>query len=200
MNISPIKSLLAKHNSQPRRSILPGLLLVALALAVIASGALAAGGNLVKNGSFEKDSNGDGLPNGWVYGQNIAPGDKRVCNQGHSGACSFKIVGDGTSKALYQDITRIGAIGDSYQLTFWLRGKNIPDGGDLIIEFYIFHGDGVSEDVVQQVVPSGTTAWQKYVLNLTATESYGLLSVDIFDQSGPSGKAWFDSVKVVPSP
>jgi len=172
---------------------------VLLALTLFVGSALAGSGNLIKNGSFEKDNDGNGIPNNWV-GNGVALTDKRVCNQSHAGECSFKIVGDGTSKALYQDITRIGGIGDSYQLTFWLRGKNIPAGGDLIIEFYIFHGDGVSEDVVQQVVPSGTTAWQKYVLNLTATESYGLLSVDIFDQSGPSGKAWFDSVKVVPSP
>ena len=71
------------------RRVLRALLLAAIAVALFAGSAVAAGGNLVKNGSFEKDSNGDGIPNSWV-GANLTPADKRVCNQSYAGTCSFK--------------------------------------------------------------------------------------------------------------
>jgi hypothetical protein len=47
--------------SVAHRPLGTALLLAALALAALAGSALAAG-NLVKNGSFEKDGNGDGIP------------------------------------------------------------------------------------------------------------------------------------------
>jgi hypothetical protein len=67
MKIFSIKPILSKHGAQSRRRVLPALLLAAIAVATLAGGALAAG-NLVKNGSFEKDGNGDGIPNSWIDG------------------------------------------------------------------------------------------------------------------------------------
>jgi hypothetical protein len=47
------------------RRVLRVLLLTTFALAVLAGSALAPG-NLVKMAPFEKDSDGDGIPNKWV--------------------------------------------------------------------------------------------------------------------------------------
>ena len=190
MNISPIKSLLARHNSQPRRSILPGLLLVALALAVIASGALAAGGNLVKNGSFEKDGNGDGIPNSWV-GANLTPADKRVCNQSYAGSCSFKFVFDGNSKSIEQNISISGNSGDAYNLVFWMKGKAITGPGVVRIDL------GFSSGLAGYTYTlDGNSPWTKYSLPVQAPANYTSIYI-LIRGSEDSGKAWFDKVKLV---
>src|SRR3990172_12470257 len=82
--------IVSTSTARPMR-FLWAFVLAAFAVALLAGSALAASGNLVKNGSFEKDSNGDGIPNAWS-GSALTPGDKRVCNQSQAGACSFKMV------------------------------------------------------------------------------------------------------------
>jgi hypothetical protein len=164
---------------------------------VLAGSALAA--NLVANSSFEKDSNGDGIPNNWV-GHLLTPSDKRVCNQSYVGSCSFKLVGDGTAKSLYQGIPVTGGTGESYKFTFWIKAKYVSSGGDLAIHFELLHSGGLDADIVEQVVPSGNTAWRKYVLNLTSTESYTQLYAYILAESGSGGVLWVDKVKVVHDP
>ena len=52
-----------RHASAERRATLSFLVLAVLVLAVFVGSALAASTNLVKNGSFEKDSDHDGIPN-----------------------------------------------------------------------------------------------------------------------------------------
>ena len=187
--------------SQPHRAIFAPLLAV-FALAVFVGSALAA--NLVANGSFETDSNGDGIPNGWT-GYQLTPADKRVCNQSYVGSCSFKIVG-GTIptppfwKDLYQNIPVSGGAGESYKLTFWIKAKYVSGGGDLTIHLELLHSNGYSADIAEQVVPLGNTAWHKYVLNLTSTDTYTQLYVLIIAESGSGGVLWVDKVKVVPVP
>src|SRR3990172_1275029 len=115
-----------KQTPQTSQRVLAALLLVAIALAVVAGSALAA--NLVKNGSFENDSNGDGIPNSWA-GFLLAPGDKRVCNQSAAGDCSFKFIGEEESKDLSQTIPVSGSAGDDFKFTVWTKGKELEGGG-----------------------------------------------------------------------
>ena len=207
MNTSPVKQSLAKYSFKPSRRFLAAVALSAFAVAVFTANAhsaqargLAAAANLVVNGSFETDSEPDGIPEPWFYGPPLPPTDRRVCNQSYAGACSFRMVGDGTVKWLYQDMDLTpGPTGDKYKLTFWMKGKNIDQGGfDLLtIQFFIIHLGGGSFDVIEQVVPAGNTAWSKYSLSLTSTADYDTLRVRIFQEGGPSGKLWVDKVKAV---
>lgn len=169
----------------------------ALALALVAGSATAAS-NLVLNASFEQDSDSNGIPDSWG-GNHLTPADKRVCNQSYAGACSFKMVGDGTIKYFYQQIPVTGGAGDSYKFTFWIKGKAIPSGGDLSIFLFISDTDG-SIEVFLQVVPRGDTAWKKYVLNATSAEPYDFSFVGIREIGGPSGKLWVDTMKLVRLP
>src|SRR3972149_4301150 len=123
MNISPVKPTFVLLGFKPNRRVFGTLLLAAFAVALIAGSALAASTNLVKNGSFEKDGNGDGIPNDW-NGVNLTLADKRVCNQSKAGSCSFKAVGDGTTKYLYQVIAVSGGSGNEFNLSAWTKGKN----------------------------------------------------------------------------
>ena len=189
--------LKSQQSTPTRRPIAAGLILAALAVAFLAGSALAAS-NLVKNGSFEKDSDGDGIPNNWL-GNNLTLADKRVCKQSYDGSCSLKMTGDGTVKFLYQDVySTPGGIGESYKLTFYMKGKAINQGGfDLFrVQFVILHEDGNSFDSLEQVVPQGNSPWAKYSINLTSTEVYEGVRVRIFQEGGPSGKLWIDKINV----
>src|SRR3989304_5778216 len=97
-----------------RRAIWAALLCAfgaALAVAVFVGSALAAN-NLLANSSFEKDSDGDGLPNNWIdFGTGIAP--KRVCNQSVAGSCSLKVVLDANDKGVMKILSFNLIDGDS---------------------------------------------------------------------------------------
>jgi hypothetical protein len=179
------------------RRVLPTLLLVAIAVAVLAGSALAA--NLVKNGSFEKDSNGDGIPNNWIDSSTgILP--KRACNQSYAGACSLKVVFDGQTKIIRQNFLIGGNSGDSYKLTFWAKGKQVVTGAGIIqVGAIYFHHIDSSENSNSVSLAEGTSGWTKLSVTATASEDFDYLYV-AFILNPDSGKAWFDKVKLVPSP
>jgi hypothetical protein len=189
----------AKH--VPRRA-LAALLLAAVAVAIFAGSTLAATTNLVKNGSFEKDTNGDGLPNNWVYGQNIAPGDKRVCNQSYAGACSFKMIGDANYKWLYQNILIAGLAGDEFSLSAWTKGKSIVYGisGVTRLALEFIHTGGGSSTYFGYISAAGNTPWTlRQLLGAEAIADFDSITVYLEVQAD-SGKIWFDKLKLVPSP
>ena len=180
----------------------PALLLVAIALAVAAGSALAAA--LVKNGSFEKDTNGDGFPNKWA-GLNLTAGDKRVCNQSAAGQCSFKIVGngipDGPTKHLFQVVAVSGQAADEFSLSFWTKGKEIVLGsGGFATVFVQFNWVGGGNNSHYFNIPAGTSAWT--LRNIPAAQAladYSSISVS-FELDADSGKLWVDKVELVPVP
>jgi hypothetical protein len=197
MNRSSIKATIAKYRPRPRRGVLAALLCAfgaaALALAILAGSALAA--SLVKNGSFEKDGNGDGLPNNWSDGSSgISP--KRTCNQAYVGNCSFKFVfSSNLYKDIYQEIAISGSTGDTYKLTFWMKGKEITGAGVVFVNIFFLPDDGSGYSYPSD----GTSPWTKYSLTADATGDFTSIRIEIFGNEN-SGKAWFDSVKLVEVP
>jgi hypothetical protein len=174
------------------------LVLTALILAVLVGSALAAG-KLVKNGSFERDNNGDGLPNKWAGG-GLTAADKRVCNKSYGGSCSFKMVGDDTYKLLTQDIALSGLAGDEFTLSAWTKGKNIVDGGGYAafnVGFSHTAGGGSFQWV--DAMPEGSSPWTLRQLPVTAPENYDSMVVTLVVVID-SGKVWFDKVIVAPVP
>jgi hypothetical protein len=161
------------------------LVLAALAVAVLAGSALAA--NLVGNGSFE---NGGDIPDDWAGGGAITPADKRVCNQSYAGACSFKMVGDGDEKSLYQIGSVSGNAGDKFILKLWTKGKNVGSSGTATILLRI----GTEDDKLI-TLPPGNSGWTLRKISLTATEAFSSIFVSM-DQDVTTGKLWFDKVKL----
>ena len=182
----------------PTRRVLASLLLAAFGVAALAGSALAA--SLVKNGSFEKDSNGDGIPNNWLGNFNFTPADKRVCNQSHAGTCSFRLVGDGNNKFLSQELAISGIDGDQYDLSAWVKTKAINFGAGSARGYVLFNHTGGGTNEVFIGISSQTSPWAFYKLvGAEATADYN--SITIFMQSSiTSGKWWVDQVKLAPSP
>jgi len=185
-----------KQMPHARRAGLAALLLAAFALAVLAGSALAA--NLVSNGSFENDSDMDGIPNKWFPG-GLTPADKRVCNQSYAGVCSFRLVGDGGDKTINQVPLPSGNSGDTYKLTAWVKGKQIDNSGSQVYFALHFHLLGDTFDNEFSTVADGTTGWTKHTLTLTATGDFDYILVLLsFKQA--SATAWFDKLKLVEVP
>ena len=180
-----------------RRRLLPALLLAAFPLAVLAGSALAA--NLVANGSFEKDTNGDGIPNNWGT-QDLDLADKRVCNQSYAGSCSFKFTdGGGTTanEAILQIINVSGSAGDTFTLSWWTKTRDLVNGGGYsIVRIYIDHTDGSFDGNESLPLSEGTTNWTKDQFSSQSTEPYDSIRVVIIYTS-EGGKTWFDKVKLV---
>jgi len=190
MIISSTRSFIAGRRPQGR--VLAALLLSAFAVVVLAGSALAA--SLVKNGSFEKDTDGDGVPNSWV-GTSLTAADKRVCNQSYAGACSFRMTGPGSIRVLKQTILYPGGgPAGTYDLSLWYKRKDLPaDGAYFYITFE--HVDGSDNDAYV-AIPAGTGTWAKGSSFAESTEDYDEIQVWLLF-TADSGKVWVDKVKLV---
>ena len=197
MNISGVKQFFARR-SPPNRPILGALLLAAFAVAVFAGSALAAG-NLVKNGSFEKATNG--IPNWWGW-FGFTPADKRVCNQSKAGACSFKMVADGAFKNLEQCCLPIsGLAGDEFTLSVWTKSKAFDLGlGNSAYVYVLFSYPGGGSNYDYFDIPTGTTAWTLIQVSAVADDAYDTMEVGVQFNYPVSGKVWFDKVRLVEVP
>jgi len=204
MSISGIKRIQAGRNSRAGRHALGAVLLVALALAVFAvdlQGTLAqvgiqAGFNYISNGSFEKDSNGDGVPNGWLQGD-LTSQDRRVCNQSKAGSCSFKLKADTDIKSLgrCKNFSETDA-GDQYQLKAWTKNKALVLGGGevrILVDFYDTDAAVGGEEIW---LPGGDTPWTLRQLTLTAAVDYDKICITL-QTWAQSGTVWFDKLSLV---
>lgn len=203
MNILSNKVFLANHNSLLTRGVFTALLLASLALAIFAgnpqtaqASGLEAATNLALNGSFEKDSDGDGIPNQWGNA-GLSLADKRVCNQSYSGACSFKMVGDAGDSQLRQDIAVSGLAGDEFSVRVWTKGKDLSTGEAYVFVEFMLTGGGSDQYAV--TVPAGSSPWTLRTLHPTVSGNYDSIVV-ILQMSPDSGKAWFDQLKIVEIP
>jgi hypothetical protein len=177
-----------------RRPLWASFLLAALAGALLAGSALAAA--LIKNGSFEKDTNGDGVPNKWG-GYLLSAADKRVCGTSAAGDCSFKMKADSNYKNLSQFVAQSGLDGDSFTFSAYIRQKDLVLGvGGARLAVIFNHTDG-SDNTVFIEVPAGTDPWTYYSVTAYADENYDDILILIICESD-SGKIWFDKVKLTP--
>ena len=170
----------------------------AFAVAVLVGSALAAG-NLVANGSFENDSNGDGIPNKWS-GYLLSTADKRVCNQSKAGSCSFKMNADGNYKHLIQFASYGGLAGEQFTFSAWIKVKDLVLGaGDARLVVGFGHTDGSLNEVTIGL-PAGTQGWTLDSVLATADENYNEITAFIICDETTSGKLWVDKFSLVPVP
>ena len=206
MNISSSKPIQAMRNSPAGRAVLTALLCAfgaaALALAIFAGDTRNAqaqvsiqAGNLLLNGSFET---GGSPPASWLGGA-LTSGDKRACNQSYAGACSFKMVGDATSKYLYQCFDfdpNTTLVGDRLKVKAWTKVKAINLGGGYAGILLTIKKTGTTISSGEISIPGGTSAWTSRQASATAAEySYDQVCVHLYLEAD-SGKIWFDKVSL----
>ena len=202
MNNSPIERLLAKDRIRPVRAFLRGLLILTLCFAFLAGSVHSASAydlTKVKNASFEKDTNGDGIPNAWTP-TDLSAADKRVCNQSYAGSCSYRMVGDGIGKYLYQEtLYSSGPAGIVATLSVWTKGNAIDLGGGYARLILSFNWTGGGSNGCYINIPAGSSPWTFREVSCDADQAFDVMSIYL-ETDADSGKMWFDKVKLVAAP
>lgn len=150
---------------------------------------------LVANGGFQADSDGDGVPDRWTAA-NLGTNDGRACS---GDPCLVKMRGSGTVKRMTQTVQYAGNAGDSITLRARSRAKDVPAGGGPYRALAtIFHGDGSKQSIVLNFSP-GKHGFERLNQTVTATEDFTNISVAI-EYGRTGGLVRFDSVSLLLNP
>lgn len=148
----------------------------------------AAGENLLPQGDFEADEDGDGKPDGWAIVEPLALDEEVV----HSGRRSVRIdSADITTNTLNKGWVTLRP-NTTYTLSGWMKTREITGGQGAQIYRYDFEGaqgGGIS------IVMFGTNDWTpvRQVFR-TGDDPEGRVTFRIY---GSTGTAWFDDLRIV---
>jgi glucose/arabinose dehydrogenase len=151
-------------------------------------------GELIRNGSFENDKNGDGIPNRWTVSAGLNA--KRVCKGTGvtDGTCALRIR-NGTGGGKVQQVIAAAALasGTTLDLSVMATGQNIPAGAKLKLVVVTDAGKAV----YNIPLPSGTFATQAFTHTPIVTNGQGkTLKVVIVYPLG-AGKLVVDEASVI---
>jgi len=150
-----------------------------------------------RNGSFESDADGNGIPNAW-NGKLLTASDERVCNQAVAESCSFLMAGIGENKLLKQTELAGGDAGEQYTLSGWGRSTNADGAGPFAIRVVVKYLDG-TKGVFRINFGGGTHGWQYSQMNFTTEKAYTRMLLSLmYGKAG--GTVWFDDVRMDPVP
>lgn len=175
------------------RGVAIGLLVL---LVSFASGRPAGGtfvlDDLVRNDSFEVDSDSDGIPDFWK-GLNLGADDRQV-NDPFEGGVSFKFAGlSGARKALRQDARTHLPPGTRFFPSAWSKMEDGSDmGGRYAYQVNILYQDGSTDKIVLKFPLS--TEWSQVKSEFTFPKLTKRITFALV-YSNQTGMAWFDQVK-----
>jgi hypothetical protein len=149
---------------------------------------------LIKNASFEKDTNKDGIPNNWK-GVKLSKDDGRTCTVARHKSCSFKMVGTGKSKQLTQTMLMGGLAGESFTLKAFSKASQATGAGKYSVKVMVKHIDGTSMARVLNF-SVGTHNWESKQVTFKTKKPYTRMIVTII-YSKPKGTVWFDKLALV---
>ena len=145
------------------------------------------GENLLKNGGFEEDADGDGLPDHWEIGDS---GVQRVTDEKHSGkvsVCQEKGAPDHSFALQWVTLKP----NTPYTLSGWIKTKDVTGGAGAQLYAYKFKG---AKGMGVQTCAMGTTPWRRYVSTFTTGDGVrGRVNFRIH----AAGEAWFDDIRLV---
>ena len=155
-------------HAAPPRPALPLWLPLVVAAPLQAAGCT----DLLANGGFEADANGDGLADGW----SVMPGSgpwPRLVPEAAEGDWSVRLVGDegATPSGLRQSLTPRPGARDG-QLWLWARGAPVGGGLRLAIWSTVTVGDGaVRAPILVRHVALPEASWERLAFQLPAPPS-----------------------------
>jgi len=165
---------------------------------------VAAQANLVPNGDFERDENGDGIPDFWATAGAPHVKQQLVRDVGHDGkGFSGKLIctefGNGTP-ASHAMICQVGTIGVQqgrwYRLSFWAKAEGIRTG---IVRVALVN-TRIWNDVGLQDVFAPTNRWQRYEFFFQATSDLTPKESRLQIWFNSTGTLWLDDVELVEIP
>jgi len=145
------------------------------------------GENLLPNGDFESDEDGDGLPDGWQVTPPLVLDEDVV----HSGAHSARIdSSDLNINSIDKGFVTLEA-NTIYTLSGWMRTQNITGGAGAQIYPYGFDG---AQGAGIGIVMHGTNDWTPVSqVFRTGQDPHGRVTFRVY---GSTGTAWFDDLRL----
>lgn len=146
------------------------------------------GRNLLANGDFEDDADGDGDPDGWAI---IEPVELDTENA-HSGTrCVRTDSDDHQINNISKQYVKLKPH-TAYTLSAWVKAEDIADGQGAQVYPYEFEGAtgaGIS------IVAHGTQDWKRMVhVFTTGDDADGRINFRVY---GSTGTAWLDDIRLV---
>ncbi|MCU0917929.1 MAG: carbohydrate binding domain-containing protein [Planctomycetes bacterium] len=180
---------------------LRNMVVVALILAAVVSRCPAQERDMVRNGDFEQDSDGNGMADSWQFS-----GDQGVVvswarDPGFTGQFSQKLqctAFAGTSSASHAMLCQMNTLrlekGRWYQISFAAKEQGIPGGGIhvAISDTQTWQNCGLSESF------RARSAWRQFEFVFQATQTISDHTRLQFWYTS-TGTFWLDSVRLVPS-
>jgi uncharacterized repeat protein (TIGR01451 family) len=125
-------------------------------------------GSVFQNPGFEIDTTpADGQPDGWVLNVNQVT-DMNDCTTSASGACSFKIVGTGKGRKLYQSF---GSTNPAGTYTLGISAKADAISGAPKVKLTVTPIKG-KKKTYKLVLPIGTYDWTPYSVQFTTSQQW----------------------------
>lgn len=146
----------------------------------------------IRNGSFELDSDLDGIPDFWTT--RTLGADDRVVEEPYDGQWALRVSGaSGIRKALRQNVRTHLSAGTHLLLSAWSRTEGgSPDGGLYAYQVKILYEDSATEAIILRFPFSSdwNVGEREFVLPKQTKRITFLLVY-----SDQTGTAWFDLVK-----
>jgi len=146
------------------------------------------GENLLANGDFELDEDGDGLPDGWEVTLPLVFDEQVV----KSGRRSVRIDSDSVQINNFSKYWVTLKPDTAYTLTGWMKTENLEGGQGAQVYVYDFEGaqtGGIS------IVMHGTNDWTRVSQSFrTGEDAEGRVNFRVY---GSTGTAWFDDFRLV---
>jgi len=150
--------------------------------------------SVFQNPGFEIDTTpADGQPDGWVLSVNPAT-DMNDCTTSNSGACSFKIVGTGKGRKLYQSFGSTNPAG-TYVLGISAKADAISGAPKVKLQVTPMKG---KKKTYKLTLPIGTYDWTSHSIQFTTTQQWKAAKVTI--QWKGKGTLWVDDVVISAAP
>jgi uncharacterized repeat protein (TIGR01451 family) len=131
--------------------------------------------SVLQNGSFEIDANpADGQPDGWTLKTNLTT-DMRDCTTSTDGMCSYKIVGTGKARKLFQKYTTNSPAGP---YTLGISGKADAITGVPKVKLVVTFTSGARK-AYTLTLPEGTYDWTAYSIPFTTTKAWKAVKLTI---------------------
>ncbi|MGD9497691.1 MAG: putative glycoside hydrolase [Armatimonadota bacterium] len=147
----------------------------------------AQGRNLLPNGDFEADADGDGLPDGWETALPLALDEQVV----HSGRRAVRIDSDDAGINNLNKGWVTLRPNTTYTLSGWMKTLNVSGGHGAQLYLYDFEG---AQGTDISIIMHGTTDWtQVRQVFRTGDDAEGRVTFRIY---GATGTAWFDDLRI----
>lgn len=138
------------------------------------------------------------IPIGWQDGRQIVSTEGPDCGFGnaHTGNCSWRFNGDGSSKRIFMRFKTPGGLkGDSFVLSIYRKGLSVPAADGAFVKAIFFYTDGSQGSFKFNLDTGNLTTWEQFTLPFVAARDYKRVKIALFYKKA-SGSMLLDDISL----